>query len=199
MRLDKRLCTLLGVAERERGGQQFGDAELASLVAPRTLIVEAAKGPEFVIPPGTGGGPGRLSTPKLEAVRKEIERARKLVEGLSPAPRIELVVSGGGEGPFGTAQTLQAFLESINPEAKLVSTGPPPKRVTLEDTPAWAFSEAVSAPLFSVAGCPPGVPASWAVVPLPSPRLHWLTGGVPPWTKNLYAVTGPRLPARSTR
>ena len=27
---------------------QFGDAELASLVAPRTLIVEAAKGPEFV-------------------------------------------------------------------------------------------------------------------------------------------------------
>ena len=31
---------------------QFGDAELASLVAPRPLIIEAAKGPEFVIPPG---------------------------------------------------------------------------------------------------------------------------------------------------
>ena len=38
--------------------EQFGDAEVASLIAPRTLIVEAAKGPEFVIPPGTGGAPG---------------------------------------------------------------------------------------------------------------------------------------------
>ena len=44
--------------------EQFGDAEVASLIAPRTLIVEAAKGPEFVIPPGTGGAPGRLTTPE---------------------------------------------------------------------------------------------------------------------------------------
>src|SRR5262249_12387771 len=44
--------------------ERFGDAEVASLIAPRTLIVEAAKGPEFVIPPKTGGGPGRLTTPK---------------------------------------------------------------------------------------------------------------------------------------
>ena len=45
--------------------EQFGDAEVASLIAPRTLVVEASKGPEFVIPPGTGGAPGRLTTPKL--------------------------------------------------------------------------------------------------------------------------------------
>ena len=56
--------------------EQFGDAEIASLVAPGRLIVEAARGPEFVIPPGTGGAPGRLTTPKLEMVRAEVERAR---------------------------------------------------------------------------------------------------------------------------
>ena len=32
--------------------EQFGDAEVASLVAPRTLIVEAAKGPEVRHPAG---------------------------------------------------------------------------------------------------------------------------------------------------
>ena len=54
--------------------EQFGDAEVASLVAPRVLIVEAAKGPEFVIPPGTGGAPGRLTTPALGTVTTEVER-----------------------------------------------------------------------------------------------------------------------------
>ena len=62
--------------------EQFGDAEVASLVAPRTLIVEAARGPEFVIPPGTGGAPGRLTTPELGTVTAEVERARALVAGL---------------------------------------------------------------------------------------------------------------------
>ena len=38
---------------------QFGDAELASLVAPRPLIIEAAKGPEFVYPAAAREGPGQ--------------------------------------------------------------------------------------------------------------------------------------------
>jgi dienelactone hydrolase len=107
--------------------EQFGDAELASLVAPRALIVEAAKGPELVVPPGTGGGPGRLTTPKLEAARREVERAKGLVAGLSPAPRIELVVSGNGDGPPGSAEALQAFLAAVNPDVKLASPGTTPK------------------------------------------------------------------------
>ena len=72
--------------------EQFGDAEVASLIAPRTLVVEASKGPSSSIPPGTGGAPGRLTTPKLETVKAEVEKARRLVSGLNPAPRIELVV-----------------------------------------------------------------------------------------------------------
>ena len=33
--------------------EQFGDAELASMIAPRRLVIEAARGPECVVPPGT--------------------------------------------------------------------------------------------------------------------------------------------------
>jgi len=99
---------------------QFGDAELASLVAPRPLIIEAAKGPEMIIPPGTGGAPGQLSTPKLDAVKKEVERARELVAGLMPEAGIELVVSGAeGNGPFGSNAALEKFIAALDPKAKL--------------------------------------------------------------------------------
>ncbi len=106
---------------------QFGDAELASLIAPRTLIVEAARGPEVVIPPGTAGGPGRITTPKLESVGNEVQRARALVVGLKPAPPIVLVAPGSGEGPAGSSEALEAFLAAANPEAKLAAAGRTPR------------------------------------------------------------------------
>ena len=102
---------------------RFGDAELASMIAPRPLIVEAAGGPEFTFAPGQGGAPGRLETPKLETVRAEVDRARKLVEGLGDKTGIELVVSGDdGRGPFGTEPALAAFLAALG--AKLAPAGP---------------------------------------------------------------------------
>jgi dienelactone hydrolase len=100
--------------------EQFGDAEVASLIAPRMLVVEASKGPEFVIPPGTGGAPGRLTTPKLETVRAEVEKACWLVSGLNPAPRIDIVVSApDGGGPFGTETALRKLFTFPNPRPKL--------------------------------------------------------------------------------
>ena len=99
--------------------EQFGDAELASLVAPRALIVEAATGPQIVVPPGTGGAPGRLAAPDLESVRREVGRARGLVDGLKPAPRLEWVPSGGGTGPYGTAEALEKFLDALSGGARL--------------------------------------------------------------------------------
>jgi dienelactone hydrolase len=98
---------------------EFGDAELASLIAPRALIVEVAKGPEVVVPPGTGGGPGRLTTPRLESVLGEVKRARALAGGLEPAPRLEVVVSGDGTGPFGSAGALAATLDALAPGLRL--------------------------------------------------------------------------------
>ncbi|MBN2475577.1 MAG: dienelactone hydrolase family protein [Pirellulales bacterium] len=116
--------------------ERFGDAELAAMVAPRTLIVEAARGPQFAIPPGTGGGPGRLVTPELEEVRRELARARALTEGLQPAPRLALVESGDGVGSFGSAAALQAFLDALSPGAKLAALGKPPEQLRDSFDPA---------------------------------------------------------------
>ncbi len=87
--------------------EQFGDAQVGSLVTPRALIVEAAHGPEAVIGRETRGAPGRLTTPKVEAVKAEVDKLRKLVTGLYPKPTIDFVVSGpDGTGPFGTEEAL---------------------------------------------------------------------------------------------
>ncbi len=108
--------------------EAFGGAELASLVAPRTLIIEASKWPDVTILPGTGGAPGRLVTPSLDAVQAEAARARSLVEGLDPAPKIEVIASGErGDGPFGTEPALRALLAALDPEAKLAEPGEPPR------------------------------------------------------------------------
>ena len=104
--------------------EQFGDAELAAMVAPRALVIEAARGPELVVPPGTGGGPGRLVTPTLDDVRREAARARRLSGGFASAPRLELVESDGGRGPFGSTKALAAFLDSLAPGAPLAASGP---------------------------------------------------------------------------
>ncbi len=99
--------------------EQFGDAEVASLIAPRLLVVEASKGPEFVIPPGTGGAPGRLTTPSLQSVQAEVEKARGLVSSLNPAAQVELVVSGpDGLGPFGTDESLLKLLAVLSPQLR---------------------------------------------------------------------------------
>jgi len=110
--------------------EQFGDAELASMIAPRALIVEAAKGPEVVVPPGTGGAaPSRLTTPGLDDVRKEFERARQLVEGLEPQPRFKLLISSDGTGPYGSAEALQALLNAVSPEATPTASGKTPRHL----------------------------------------------------------------------
>ena len=106
--------------------EQFGDAEVASLIAPRTLIVEAAKGPEFLIPPGTGGAPARLTTPKLKTVEAEVDRAHKMISELKDHARIELVKSGpDGTGPFGCEAALQHLLAAMTPGAKVGPSVPP--------------------------------------------------------------------------
>ncbi|HVR74289.1 MAG TPA: hypothetical protein VMT52_08155, partial [Planctomycetota bacterium] len=108
--------------------EEFGGAELASMVAPRALVIEASQGPETVLPPGTGGGPGRLVTPRLEDVRREVERARDLVPRLEPAATLRLVASGeDGRGLPGSAEALEAFLDALSPGAKLAPPGMAPQ------------------------------------------------------------------------
>ena len=79
--------------------REFGDAESASLIAPRALIVEHSAVPRVERPPAPAPGgrnvaaPGRLSTPDLAVVRSELERARGLV-GAKLGARLQLVADG---------------------------------------------------------------------------------------------------------
>ena len=112
---------------------EFGDAEIASLVAPRALIVEAARGPQVDGPPPatrdrSGATPnGRLTTPPLDSVRSEIERAHGLLASLKSADRIHLVVSGDGLGLPGSDPALQALLGSLDAKVAIRAPGPAPK------------------------------------------------------------------------
>ncbi len=65
---------------------QFGDAEIASLIAPRALYIEENITPEVVVAPGNGGGPGKITTPSHDAVFAESNRSLQLFEGLKPNP-----------------------------------------------------------------------------------------------------------------
>jgi dienelactone hydrolase len=118
--------------------EEFGDAEVAAMIAPRSLIIEAARGPEVTLPGGGGwdaprrinGAPGILVSPRLDDVRLEFERARSIVAGLKPAPRLDLVVSGDtGQGPSGSEGALNAFLTALASQARLAPQGPAPENL----------------------------------------------------------------------
>ena len=97
---------------------QFGDAELATLIAPRTLIVNAAQGPEATIPGGRGA-PARVVTPALDSVRAEVARAQTLTDGLKPAAGIQMVAV---DQPLG-GQALGQFMDSLKPGTVLGQAG----------------------------------------------------------------------------
>jgi dienelactone hydrolase len=111
---------------------EFGDAEIASLIAPGTLIVEASGGPEIEGPPlatkeRSGATPnGRLATPPIDSVRAEIERARPFFAGLKAADHLRFVESGGGHGLPGSEPALQALLQSLAVRGKFRPSGGQP-------------------------------------------------------------------------
>ena len=101
--------------------EAFGDAELASMVAPRAMISRHRAGPEASIPGGRGA-PARVVTPELAAVRSEIARAKQLVDHFQPRAELELIVSGNdGRGPYGSTRALSAFMNALDPTAQLAS------------------------------------------------------------------------------
>ncbi|MHB0960381.1 MAG: alpha/beta hydrolase family protein [Pirellulaceae bacterium] len=98
--------------------REFGDAEVAALIAPRALVVEASRGPLVVGPPPAsegrqGAAPGRLESPALEDVRAEFERVQRIYESLGVGREITLTCCDGGSGPPGATETLEAFLAAL--------------------------------------------------------------------------------------
>ena len=101
--------------------EQFGDAEVASLIAPRTLVVEACRAPELELP-SNGGAPATLATPTLEEVTGEFQRAGTLVKGLDMPGGFQLAPCGDGTGLMGSGKALVAFLTGLKPSGEWGST-----------------------------------------------------------------------------
>lgn len=89
--------------------REFGDAEIAGLIAPRALVVEATRHPEVAGPPPQrerrrGAAPGAIVTPDITSVRREFARAQSIRAALGGS--IELIES---REP-GSEQALRRFL-----------------------------------------------------------------------------------------
>ena len=121
---------------------EFGDAEVASLIAPRALTVEASQHPQISGPPPAVQGrtasaaPGVVQTPSPMAVRTEFERAQSLVSELSPEAPFHLIFSGDGTGLPGSSASLDVFLRSLGTQ---LSEGPAPLEVRSHLTDTSAF------------------------------------------------------------
>lgn len=105
---------------------EFGDAELASLIAPRVLVVEACRGPEISGPPPAtserkGAAPnGRLTTPALTSVLAEAELARAFYKALKADHNFQLIVNGDGKGSPVCDETLKALFRACKMPTELV-------------------------------------------------------------------------------
>ncbi len=105
---------------------EFGDAELATLVLPRPLIIEASPHPEVSGPPRvsrgrSGAAPGIIETPRSEAVRAEVDRANALIKKLDPPARAVLIEADAS----GSDPALAALLEALGRDG-LAPPGPKP-------------------------------------------------------------------------
>ncbi len=99
--------------------REFGDAELATLIAPRPLIVNhlgffGVDGPSPHVPAGRRGGAaaGQLRAPSLESVRREFERIDNLIPQ-SFQNRILTVMPLDTLTEWVTERGIQHFVESL--------------------------------------------------------------------------------------
>ena len=114
--------------------QEFGDAELTRLVAPRALVVEACRHPDVAgqPPPSgerAGGARGQLCTPPMDAVEAEWSRALKLTSELQPSVPFALVSNSDGGGAPGSDTSLGTFAHTLSRQENLRPSGDLPVRI----------------------------------------------------------------------
>jgi dienelactone hydrolase len=99
--------------------REFGDAELAALIAPRGLVVE------YSAVPNVTGHKGDLSTPGLESVKAEFDRIDRLTP---PGFQPKQLVKGSGNDPAGpgSRQALQQFARLLGVASAISLTGAAP-------------------------------------------------------------------------
>lgn len=105
--------------------EQFGGAELATLVTPRKLLIQAAQWP-MVNLPSEGGAPGMLATPDEAVVKLEFDRAQQLLSNQAGpselAKSMQLFASPtDGQQLFSEEALLQlaTSIQVLQPDAKL--------------------------------------------------------------------------------
>jgi dienelactone hydrolase len=99
---------------------EFGDAEIAGMIAPRPLILEACAIPEtdgpLSIREGRRGGaaPGQIKTADLAAVQSEFKRVQPIYEKLGVSNRIQLINNrADGRGIPGSGMATEVFAKSL--------------------------------------------------------------------------------------
>jgi dienelactone hydrolase len=106
--------------------KEFGDAEIAALIAPRSLVVEHSPGPKVGGPPApragrSGAAPGKLLTADYASVEGEFERARGLLKAGDPKLFDHCTLISGTEGMTtgpGSERALLALLEALGVSLK---------------------------------------------------------------------------------
>jgi dienelactone hydrolase len=109
--------------------EQFGDAEVATLIAPRTLIVEQSTGPDLSLP-SEGGAPAVLLPPEIKSAEAEFQRASGLTKGLTGVRPFSFVASGkDGKGPNGSDGALNELLIALRHPGDRTMASPPSREV----------------------------------------------------------------------
>ncbi len=106
----------------------FGDAQLAALVAPRSLVIDAVPGPTVNIL-GEGGAPGVLAGPSLEQTQAEVQRTTTMLTPWQLSSRIQIVKpTDANTKHFATTlNAIQTSLKTIGvKEPPSISKGSPP-------------------------------------------------------------------------
>jgi dienelactone hydrolase len=124
--------------------KEFGDAEVASLIVPRTLMIEYSKAPEISGPPpaldgpsrlGTSAAPGKINTPEFILVEEEVERAKHLAGKFQHS--IDFIHEEGRTVESLNRTSIASFLEHLHLNQNLrSSSGKPPMDMRSRFDPA---------------------------------------------------------------
>ncbi len=88
--------------------REFGDAELAAMIAPRSLTIDSSGYPEVTISGEGGGAPGRLTETQVDVT--QIERAKQLTQPLNlskPWPTVAAPISTSKSSSPSLAEAVQ--------------------------------------------------------------------------------------------
>jgi len=102
--------------------REFGDAEIATLIAPRGLLVEYSDEPKVDGPPAVRegilkcGAPGKLETPPLQEVESEFQRIDTLIPAGFQCRQL-VKGAGGSTVPEGSQDAISGFVKLLGADS----------------------------------------------------------------------------------